>query len=104
MDGADWIKNEREEHVPKHGYTEDHDDEWNSHGELAQAAGYLIGEVVAFPHHWDDTFCASYPAAWDPSHKEKFDEKSDIEKLVVAGALIAAEIDRLVRLVNEGTK
>jgi hypothetical protein len=41
-----------------------------------------------------------YPEFWDLKYVRIIEQKTDIEKLAIAGALIAAEIDR--RLESEG--
>lgn len=87
------IIKERYEQLGKHGFDAGHDDE-NSRAELAQAAAYLISEgSPAIPNN----LFAGFPDTWTKSWKERFDRKSDIEKLTIAGALIAAEIDRRLR-------
>lgn len=80
--GIERIRKERIEQIVKHGKIDDIKD--NPYGQLKDAAMYILS---ADPSYW--------PLAWNESWKEKFDKKDQIEKLVVAGALIAAEIDRL---------
>ena len=93
MTGAERIAAERQRQIESEGWSEDHDRQWVG-GELAIAAAcyavhdYFGIEVVntidrrdAFP------FCTE----WDK--REKHDE---LRRLTIAGALIAAEIDRLL--------
>lgn len=87
--GIELIILEREEQITKHGYDSRHDKS-NSGSELLYAAIYCItGEEE------------DYPLGWNGCWKEKIDTKSEINKLAIAGALIAAEIDRLTELNKE---
>ena len=86
--GIELIKKERQEQIQKHGFDQKHDS-LHVDKSLIDAATYLL------------TNCGSYfPISWSLDWKNRFDKKSEIECLVVAGALIAAEIDR--RLAQEG--
>ena len=83
------ITKERAEQIEKHGFDSSHD-ETNDDGELRHVAACLItGAKTYYPDHWDKSFLV------------KFEAKDDIERLVVAGALIAAEIDRLKKLEDD---
>lgn len=83
--GVDMIAAERREQIERHGFDAAHDDgPDHDRGQLIDAAVYLLTGV-------------GYPSSWADEHKQKFDRKSRLQKLVVAGALIAAEIDRLTR-------
>lgn len=79
--GAVRIFNERIRQVNAEGYTPEHDDEHDT-GELLAAAIAYINED---PREWP----------WDGEPKLKGDRLSDLTK---AGALVAAEIDRLIRV------
>ncbi len=87
--GIELIAKERKEQLEKHGRTIKFDVEQNSEGELRRGAiallGYSNGEadIISLPHTWDNKLCAKMCA------------KSYKERLIIAGALIAAEIDRL---------
>ena len=79
------------------GYEEDHDDEHDD-GSLAMAAAYYTLMAVA-EHNVDKGFLSNtaaniWPASWDTVYCKPKDQRSN---LVRAGALIAAEIDRLDR-------
>lgn len=87
MDGIKWISEEQEQ-IEKLGFDGGHDS-----GELIGAAGYLLEKTVS----GSDRVKGHYPQYWSAKHKTKLDKKSDLEKLIIAGALIAAEIDRIVR-------
>ena len=104
MNGLELIAAERQRHVEKEGWTPEHDAE-HSEGELAEAAAcYAMTErardlpvegetdletgattgVSTQLWPWDATW-------WKPTPENR------IRELVKAGALIAAEIDRLQR-------
>ena len=83
--GVELIAHERQRHIDEEGYSAEHDSEY-AHGELALAAAcYALGDQtynfsVLWP--WTD-------GDWKPEPRNR------IHELVKAGALIAAEIDRL---------
>lgn len=77
------------------GWTEEHDDKW-THGQLALAAmGYIIAAVLQVNN--DGKYIKNPPGTW-PWAAEWWKPQDCIRNLVKAGALIAAEIDRLERL------
>jgi len=83
--GIELIAQERQEQTTKHGWSQEHD---NTHvdGELKYAALFALGEEYYLqPYGWHD-------------FEDSINRKSEIEKLIIAGALIAAEIDRLISI------
>lgn len=86
--GIELIAEERQRQIEEEGWTLEHDKQWK-HGELAEAAACYaslldrpstdIEEVWPFDMTW-----------WKPSQDR-------IRELQKAGALIAAEIDRLLK-------
>jgi hypothetical protein len=90
--GSELIADERKRQIEKEGYTAAHDDGYVNHELVLAADTYLqlgwVTEVIdgypPFTWPWDDRY---YKPSEDP-----------IRNLVKAGALIAAEIDRLQRL------
>lgn len=91
MDGASLIAQERKRQIEEEGYTAVHDEQHNNE-ELVEAAGcYIYSYVNRDPQMplidwpWDPRDWKSTPEDW-------------IKQLVKAGALIAAEIDRLQRM------
>jgi hypothetical protein len=84
MNGAERIAAERQRQIEKEGWTPEHDAE-HADGQLARAAACYV--EITFDRHvshdwpWDLRW-------WKPS-------KRKIRNLEKAGALIAAEIDRL---------
>lgn len=88
-DGAELIAQERKRQISKEGYSPEHDD-GHKDGELARAAAcYAIEDLVI-----DDD---SYFWEWWPWDEEWWKPQDRLSNLVRAGALIAAEIDRLQR-------
>lgn len=87
--GVELIAAERRRQIEEEGWTPQHD-ERHSNGELAlAAAAYVV------PDHLADIRTYLWP--WEPEWYKPKDRLSD---LIKAGALIAAEIDRL--LAQEG--
>lgn len=97
MTGIELIAAERKRQIEQEGWTPEHDD-GHFDGELAQAAacyalpkqtrnGYLLNRMVwEFFWPWDSEW-------WKPATNSR----GRIKELTKAGALIAAEIDRLQR-------
>jgi hypothetical protein len=81
--GIELISEERKEQLEKHGWTPEHDDEVNSGGQLTQAAMYAL----TLDEEW-------YPKTWGDWFKIKVTHKPRIERNIIAGALLAADIDR----------
>jgi hypothetical protein len=91
-DGASLIADERERQIREKGYTAEHDD--LSEGELLACAKLIAQDVLA------DQNSAGARRTW-PDHRaghvrRKYGD-DHIRRLTIAGALIAAEIDRLIR-------
>ncbi len=83
MTGTELIAMERLQHKMC-GRTIKYDHINNADNQLSQAAAALIeGDVTWMPKGWDDDKC------------KKLMKKPYKERLVMAGALIAAELDRL---------
>lgn len=82
--GIELIAQERMEQVEKHGRTIHLDVIENSHRELRYGAVALLSDDLR-----------QMPLAWDESICLKMINKPYKERLIIAGALIAAEIDRL---------
>jgi hypothetical protein len=105
LNGVDLIAAERRRQVEVEGFDAARDDRCRK-GELAQAAAYYAypGDDVAtgYTHKWGTgSFSVStkrllYPAGWSLSAGDKA-RHDRIKQLAIAGALAAAEIDRLLR-------
>jgi len=92
LDGAGLIAAERERQVTAEGWTPEHDDE--------HTIGELVDAAVCYLKHGLD---AESPVIWPWPWAEDWWKPSDdpIRNLVRAGALIAAEIDRLTRAADD---
>lgn len=85
--GVELIADERREQIEKHGYDLTHDLEHEADGQLIVAAqAAILGNDAAFP------------AGWELVAVQKICDKPVKERLIIAGALIAAELDRLNNL------
>lgn len=90
MNGAELIAGERQRQIEVEGWTRKHDDE-HFDGALAYAAASYTLSTIGHPQlaenlwPWDESW-------WKPTPQDR------TRSLVKAGALIAAEIDRLMRL------
>lgn len=103
MNGIERIRKERERQQAEEGWTANHDDGHHA-GDLAMAANAYAYQAVALQGDWVNfPRCGSEnpPRDW-PWTKEWWKPSDDpIRNLEKAGALIAAEIDRLLRLARE---
>lgn len=79
--GIELIAQERQEQIEKHGYTQDHDTQYTEN-ELVDFATALLQNNIGY-----------YP--WNPTLWVHVKRKTRLDQLAIAGALIAAEIDRL---------
>lgn len=84
MTGIEKIKKEQDEQRQKHGFTIERDREINKAGELYEAALFALTLQEKF-----------YPGGWDEWFKNKLWGKNIKERLAIAGALIASELDRM---------
>lgn len=92
--GIELITAERQKQIDKHGFTGKHHanhPEWYDNFQLQYAATTLLmhefEEVVDTQDH--------LPDGWDQDWFDKLNAKGRKERLIIAGALIAAELDRL---------
>ena len=86
--GIELIANERNEQLQKHNRSITSDVICNPSGQLVTGAVALIrNESKGF---WDEM-----PMRWDEALCKKMAKKSYKKRLIIAGALIAAEIDRI---------
>jgi hypothetical protein len=88
-DGVGLIIAERERQKAKEGYSDAHDDTHGDFEMMRSAVAYALhaGGFTNASDHWPFGSCEWKPSVADP-----------VRDLVKAGALIAAEIDRLQRL------
>ena len=115
MPGVDRIAAERQRQMEVEGWTPEHD-ALHVNGELAMAACCYAApqKIRALVYVPQNCGCRSVgecshifpvkkwvdPWPWDPNW-DKREKHSPLRCLEIAGALIAAEIDRLERLENE---
>lgn len=95
--GIELITQEREEQVTKHGRTMVGDEKANNHFQLSEAAGLLtyLNEEDVKPNGDEPDFSHCCPVEWDETIWNKLMSKPYKERLIIAGALLAAEIDRI---------
>lgn len=86
--GIELISQERKEQIEKHGMTIKYDCEANSDGDLRRGAIALLG-------YQGKSDILLMPGQWNLKIIQKMCCKGYKERLIIAGALIAAEIDRL---------
>jgi hypothetical protein len=107
--GAERIAAERRRQIEQEGWTAGHDDE-HDEGELALVAALYATPIPLYRRTvkrlGSGTFCDPWPPTWDehwdkrPREDGVLLEPSPSERIRMlekAGALIAAEIDRLLR-------
>jgi len=90
--GVELIDVERARQMRVEGWTLEHDDEHDD-GSLAAAASCLAAEGTDAEFIWP-----GYELSWIKVLRDKHATSDRMRQLVIAGALIAAEIDRLRRL------
>ena len=99
--GIDLIKDERDRQIEKEGWTLEHDLQ-HENNELANAAAtYAMDSDCreALTNLIGDCKLLNVPPTWPWDEKwYKPTPENRIKELVKAGALIAAEIDRLLRI------
>lgn len=88
--GIELIAAERQEQIEKHGRTIEKDVQQNDNEQLSHGALLLLS--VDYEEGIDSE---SYPDGWDHEICANMIRKPYKERLIIAGALIAAEIDRL---------
>lgn len=94
-DGAALIAAERRRQVEVEGWTAEHDDDVGRHGKLARAAAVY---ATPLPDRDPDFVQQFWP--WEQPSFYKPTPLDRVRELAKAGALIAAEIDRLHRAVR----
>lgn len=96
--GVGLIASERQKQIEKYGFTGQHhldNPEGYSSNQLSKAAVTLLMPELIPNLAW-----TTVPENWDEKWFEKLMNKQPKERLVIAGALIAAELDRLNSLDN----
>lgn len=98
MTGIELIAQERREQIEKHGYTADSDAHFGAMNQLGTAAALLAYEPLDSYEAKIQRIIAiedKRPEGWNPEIWDKMNRKPYLQRLIIAGALIAAEIDRL---------
>lgn len=88
--GIELIAQERAEQIEKHGRNVNHDVIHNPNYELTWGAIQLFSNEFGYASDSKDK-----PDGWNRDLWEKMQSKGYKERLIIAGALIAAEIDRI---------
>lgn len=98
--GGSIIAKERLRQIEKFDWSPAHDDQYNA-GELLIYSQYWMSmeELVAVREN-AKKFLQEYGGSGWGDEWFKYDERTPVERLARAGALIAAEIDRVNRLSN----
>ncbi len=91
--GIELIREEREEQINKHNRTVAWDIATNRQHQLSYVASFLCLPDTGC--ELPEGFCETYAHDWDQAIFEKMANKEYEERLIIAGALIAAELDRI---------
>jgi hypothetical protein len=101
MNGAERIAKERQRQIEKEGWTAEHDDGYLEDELAIAAACYAFPDNVRLhPVKAGETRLPLVNCFWPEPMCWKPTPGNRIRELEKAGALIAAEIDRLLRLEN----
>lgn len=102
--GIELIAAERQRQIDVEGWTPEHDAE-HTHGELSRAAGIYANRASLIESQNSEAFLLEWgvPDLWPWSGDWWKPSKDPIRNLEKAGALIAAELDRLLRARAEPT-
>lgn len=101
LNGVELIQQERQKQIDKHGFTGKHSVEnpqWYEKNQLIHASQLLLNldnEDLVRPMTLEGHF---YPENWNKEWFLRLMNKPYKKRLVIAGALIASEIDRLNEL------
>lgn len=91
--GIELITTERQEQLKKHGRTVEDDVSENDLGQLAEAARILSQETIPLAQ--------GAPIGWSSTIWDRMIEKPYEKRVIIAGALLAAEYDRLTHIAEE---
>ncbi len=93
--GVELIAIERQEQIEKHGRTINRDAHENQDMQLSFASSFLCTDYPMGCLEVEDIIEGHIPKGWDKNIWKKMVNKTYKERLIIAGALIAAEIDRI---------
>jgi hypothetical protein len=91
--GIELIAAERQEQIEKHGRTIESDVKYNKDTQLSFGAAILTCPNPEQYQKAENNYAC--PEGWDLKIWDKMRIKSYKDRLIIAGALIAAEIDRI---------
>lgn len=94
MTGLELITKERTEQIEVHGKTVLGDIEFNDKDQLSKAASILSWNDFS-KHELGTVIKDHCPIGWDFHIWDKMMRKPYAERLIISGALIAAELDRI---------
>jgi hypothetical protein len=94
MNGIELIAKERQEQIDKHGISVENDATYNKAYQLTEAAAILATELFPSPRKR----FAAMPSDWNDKQCLKMANKPRFQRLAIAGALIAAELDKILAL------
>ncbi len=103
--GLRLIQIERRKQISKHHYTKKRDLMNNPSGELGKAAAWILKlkKLGRLDFNSSSSLIVEipgYPKNWWQGHAWNWYNMSDVERLIVAGALYQAEFDRQIYLFN----
>lgn len=102
--GVESIAHERQyKQIEKHGFTGEHhadNPQWYDKGQLVHAANLLSYADDDVVRQHVEYF---YPENWDKEWFTELMNRPNKERLIIAGALLASEIDRLNELEKRKT-
>lgn len=94
--GIELIAQERKSQIEKHGLTAEVDAAKNANRQLIEAISLMLPEGDEQDNKiYLKARLDGIPTGWSPRVWEKMAKKSYLERLVMAGAMLAAEIDRI---------
>lgn len=94
--GIELIQQERQKQIDKYDFTGEHHaahPEWYEDGQLISAAGML--SQYDPDKQPEDLYRRIVPLNWDKEWWQRMCDKPLTNRIIIAGALLAAEIDRL---------
>jgi hypothetical protein len=96
ISGIELIAQERQRQIEKEGWTAEHDSRHKNEELAWVACYYAMPGIIVYVDGNDPAISPEtmYPVTWNECWAKR-DKKSRTQQLAVAGALIAAEIDRL---------
>ena len=98
MTGIELIAKERKEQLEKHGISVKNDAQFNSLMEYNGLPSLPLGAIGLI-----DNYLQRVPPHWNKKMLEKMRSKPYKERLIIAGALLAAEIDRIQFIEDQKT-